>query len=41
MLLTLKQDIYGMGAPSTLAADIGKEHVTQCIKPELEYACVN
>lgn len=41
MSSTLKQDICGMRAPGTLAADIGKDRVAQCIKPELEYACVN
>jgi hypothetical protein len=41
MSSTLKQDICGMEAPGTLAADIGKDRVAQCIKPELEYACVN
>jgi hypothetical protein len=37
----LKQDICGMTAPGALAADMGKDHIAQCIKPELEYACVN
>jgi hypothetical protein len=37
----LKQDIYGVGAPGTLAAGMEKDHVMQCIKPELQYACVN
>jgi hypothetical protein len=41
MSSTLKQDICGMRAPGTLAADMGKDSVAQCIKPELEYACVN
>ncbi|KAH6134154.1 hypothetical protein HBI68_251490 [Parastagonospora nodorum] len=41
MSSTLKQDICGMRAPGTLAANIGKDRVAQCIKPELEYACVN
>jgi hypothetical protein len=41
MSSTLKQDICGMRAPGTLAADVGKDRVAQCIKPELEYACVN
>jgi hypothetical protein len=38
---TLKQDICGVGAPGTLAAGIEKDHVMQCIKPELQYACTN
>lgn len=37
----LKQDICGMKVPGTLAADIGKDRVAQCIKSELNYACVN
>jgi hypothetical protein len=41
MSSTLKQDICGVKAPGTLAADMGKDRVAQCIKPELEYACVN
>jgi WD40 repeat protein len=41
MSTMLKQDICGMTAPGTLAADMGKDHIAQCIKPELEYACVN
>jgi hypothetical protein len=41
MSSTLKQDICGVRAPGTLAADMGKDRVAQCIKPELEYACVN
>jgi hypothetical protein len=41
MSSTLKQDICGMRAPGTLAADVGKDHVAKCIKPELQYACVN
>jgi hypothetical protein len=38
---TLQQDIYSVRAPSTLVADIGEDCVTQCIKLELKYACVN
>jgi hypothetical protein len=38
---TLKQDICGVKAPGTLVADVGKDRVAQCIKPELEYACIN
>jgi hypothetical protein len=41
MLNTLKQDICGVRAPGTLASDMGKDRVAQCIKLELEYACVN
>jgi hypothetical protein len=41
MSSTLKQDICGMQAPGTLAAGMEKSRVAQCIKPELEYACVN
>jgi hypothetical protein len=41
MLSMLKQDMCGMEAPGTLAADIGKDYIAQCIKLELEYACVN
>jgi hypothetical protein len=35
MSSTLKQDICGVRAPDTLAADIGKDRVAQRIKPEL------
>jgi hypothetical protein len=41
MSSTLKQDICGIRAPGTLAADIGKDRVAQCNNPELEYACVH
>jgi len=41
MASMLKQDICGIRAPGTLAADMGKDRVAQYIKPELEYACVN
>jgi hypothetical protein len=41
MSRALKQDICGIKAPGTLAADAEKDRVAQCIKPELEYACVN
>jgi hypothetical protein len=41
MSSTLKQDICGVKTPGTLAADMGKDRVAQCIKPELEYACIN
>jgi hypothetical protein len=40
MSSTLKQDMCGMRAPGTFAADMRKDRVAQCIKPELEYACV-
>jgi hypothetical protein len=41
MSSTLKQDMCGMKAPGTLAADVEKTHLAQCIRPELQYACVN
>jgi hypothetical protein len=41
MSSTLKQDICGVIAPGTLVAELGEDRVAQCIKPELEYACVN
>jgi hypothetical protein len=37
----LKKDICSMKAPGTLSAAMGKDRVAQCIKPELQYACVN
>jgi hypothetical protein len=41
MSSTLKQDICGVKAPGTLAADMEKDRVAQYLKPELEYACIN
>ncbi|KAH5622319.1 hypothetical protein HBI68_251460 [Parastagonospora nodorum] len=41
MSSTLKQDICGVRAPGTLAADMKRDRVTQCIQPELQYACIN
>ncbi|KAF3029628.1 hypothetical protein E8E12_000946 [Didymella heteroderae] len=37
----LKQDMCGMKAPGTLAAKVEKDRIAQCIRPELQYACVN
>jgi hypothetical protein len=41
MSSTLKQDICGAKAPGTLAADMGRDRVAQCIQPQLQYACTN
>ena len=37
----LKQDMCGMEAPGTLAADVEKDCIAQCIRSETQYACVN
>jgi hypothetical protein len=37
---TLKQDICGLGAPSTLLTDVASSHVRQYLPPELQYACL-
>jgi hypothetical protein len=37
----MKQGIFGVQAPGPLAADLERDCVARCIKPELEYACVN
>jgi hypothetical protein len=37
----LKQDICGMKTPGTLAAKVEQDRIAQCMKPELQYACVN
>jgi hypothetical protein len=37
----LKQDICGIKAPGTLVAEVEKDRIAQCIRPELQYACVN
>lgn len=41
MSSTLKQDICGVKAPGTLAADVEKYCLVLSIKPEVQYACVN
>jgi hypothetical protein len=41
MSSTLQQDICDMRARGTLAISIEKNRVAQCIRPELQYACVN
>ncbi|KAF3031160.1 hypothetical protein E8E12_001151, partial [Didymella heteroderae] len=38
---TLKQDMCGMKAPGTLAAEVEKDRIVQCIRSEVQYACVN
>ncbi|KAJ4329625.1 hypothetical protein N0V87_010708 [Didymella glomerata] len=37
----LKQDMCGMEASGTLAADVEKDRIAQCIRSETQYACVN
>ncbi|KAF3031956.1 hypothetical protein E8E12_002491 [Didymella heteroderae] len=41
MLSRLKQDMCDMKAPGTLAADMEKNRIEQCIRSEVQYACVN
>jgi len=37
---TLKQDICGLQAPGTLAAEVDSSRVEHCIRPEIQYACL-
>jgi hypothetical protein len=36
----LKTNICGLGSPGTLVKDVNPGHVSRCISPELQYACV-
>lgn len=36
----LKTNICGLGSPGTLVKDVNPGHVSRCIFPELQYACV-
>jgi hypothetical protein len=40
MSISLKQDICGQEAPSTLVADIEYSQIKQCLHPEVRYACL-
>lgn len=39
MLSSLKQDICGVDAPGTLAAEVGTMRLDDCLTAELQYAC--
>ncbi|KAK7416688.1 hypothetical protein QQX98_005014 [Neonectria punicea] len=36
----LKMNICGLGSPGTLVKDVAPGHITRCIPPELQYACL-
>jgi hypothetical protein len=41
MSTSLKEDIYGLGAPGVLVTNISSSQVEQCLPPEVQYACLN
>ena len=36
----LKRDICGLRLPGSLLSDVTRGHVEQCLRPELQYACL-
>jgi hypothetical protein len=40
MSASLKQNIYGQGAPGMLAANVESSRLDQCLPPEAQYACL-